>query len=309
MQKRWLINLVMLLLVAGMIAFVYLKPKQAIEENPTFEVSAFKLSEFDSIQIDFPAKAPVKLQKVDGHWRITAPYSARADRAAVFRILSLVAAKTETRILPAEGAQSFSKDDLEKFGLIQPSIKLTLIRADQSSENFLFGTFNPINDEQYIAHNNAVFLLPVNYAEAVSTQPIELVDKSPLKPTENIAGMDLAHLEQWEESRLKIKREAGQWSASLKDAKVDQTEMQEWFTYNWEDTTAQSVELYTPKQYETFPYVVITMENGQKVRFDKRQESPKLLLGRPDEGIIYTFPADAGFAMLNPPVSVPTETE
>ncbi len=309
MQKRWIINLIMLLLVAGMIAFVYLKPKQGIEENPTFEVSSYKLSEFDAIKVDYPAKASVELKKVDGHWRITKPYQTWADKASVFRILSLVAAKTETRILPADGANAFSHDDLEKYGLVSPKIKLNLIRPDASKATFLFGTFNPITDEQYIAHDNAVFLLPVNYAEAVTTQTIELVDKSPLNPQEKIAGMDLSHLEQWQESRLKIQRKAGQWSASLKDAKVDQLEMQEWFTYNWKDTAAEAVQLYTPKQHEDFPYVVITMTNGSKVRFDKRQESPKLLLGRPDEGIIYTFAADAGFAMLNPPVSVPTETE
>lgn len=309
MLKRWMINLVMLLLVAGMIAFVYLKPKQSIEENPTFEVSTYKLSEFDTIQIDYPAKSPVKLKKVDGHWRITQPYQARADKASVFRILSLVAAKTETRILPTSGATVFSDADLEKYGLVSPKIKLNLIRPNASKATFLFGTYNPITDEQYVGHDNAVFLLPVNYAEAVSTQTIEMVDKSPLKPQEKIAGMDLSHLEQWQESRLKIERKADRWSASLKDAKVDQLEMQEWFAYNWKDTYAESVALYTPKQHESFPYVVITMADGKKVRFDKRQESPKLLLGRPDEGIIYTFPADAGFAMLNPPVSVPTETE
>ncbi len=307
MQKRWLINVIMLLLVAGMVAFVYLKPKQAIEENPTFEVSAFKLSEFDGMQIDFPAKASVSFKKMDGHWHMTQPHQTWADKASVFRILSLVAAKTETRILPTEGTTGFSQDDLDKYGLVNPAIRLNLIRPDASKETFLFGTFNPITDEQYIAHNNAVFLLPVNYSEAASTQTMELIDKSPIKPDEKIVGMDLSHLEQWKDSRLKMTLQEGQWQASIKNAKVDQAEMQEWFTYNWAQASAESVSFYTPKQHENYPYVVVTMANGKKVRFDKRQESPKLLLGRPEDGLIYTFAADAGFAMLNPPVSVPTD--
>lgn len=307
MQKRLLINLIMLLLVAGMVAFVYLKPKQAIEENPTFEVSAFKLSAFDGIQIDFPAKASVQFKKQDGHWHMMQPHQTWADRASVFRILSLVAAKTETKILPAEGAAGFSQDELDKYGLVNPTIRLNLIRPDASKETFLFGTFNPINDEQYVAHNNAIFLLPVNYSEAASTQTMELIDKSPIKPNEKIVSMDLSHLEQWQDSRLKMTLKEDQWQASIKDAKLDQSEMLEWFTYNWTQATAESVSFYTPKQHESFPYVVVTMADGKKVRFDKRQESPKLLLGRPEEGLIYTFAADAGFAMLNPPVSVPTE--
>jgi hypothetical protein len=46
------------------------------------------------------------------------------------------------------------------------------------------------------------------------------------------------------------------------------------------------------------------MKDGTKVHFDKLQESPELLLGRPDEGLIYHFPADMGFGMLNPPINI-----
>ena len=43
------------------------------------------------------------------------------------------------------------------------------------------------------------------------------------------------------------------------------------------------------------------------MHFDKLQEAPDLMLGRPDEGIIYRYANDIGFAMLNPPVNIPKE--
>ena len=46
------------------------------------------------------------------------------------------------------------------------------------------------------------------------------------------------------------------------------------------------------------------LKNGKKIHFDKIQESPELLIGRPDEGIIYHFSNDAGFTMLNPPLNI-----
>ena len=34
------------------------------------------------------------------------------------------------------------------------------------------------------------------------------------------------------------------------------------------------------------------------------EESPELLLGRPDEGLMYHVPPDIGFTLLNPPINL-----
>jgi len=68
---------------------------------------------------------------------------------------------------------------------------------------------------------------------------------------------------------------------------------------------AQSVEPYTPDRKATYPSFEVKLKDGSKVHFDKLQESPELQLGRPDEGVMYHFPQDVGFNMLNPPVGLP----
>ncbi|HSI25210.1 MAG TPA: DUF4340 domain-containing protein [Methylotenera sp.] len=296
MKKRWLLNLVMLCVVAGLIAFLYLRPKQGAEQEATYEISNYKLAEFNAISVEFPTKAAVTFEKVNGLWRLTAPYKTRADQPSVQRILGIIAAKTQEKIVST---------DLEKFGLNNPAIKLKLYRNKDNVEEFLFGTHNPVNDEQYVAHKGIIYLLPNIYAEAASTQVIEMVDKAPLKTTEKVAGFDFSHLEQWEESRLNVDLVDGNWKVSIANAKPQQNELNEWLDYSWVHNLAKSVEFYTPDRKTTYPSFQVKLADGSKVHFDKIQESPEMILARPDEGIMYHFPPDSGFTMLNPPINLP----
>lgn len=295
MKKRWLLNVALFVVLAGLVTFLYLKPKPTVEGNEVFEISSFKLADFVAISAEFPTKAPTSFKKVDNFWMMTSPHQTRADQASVQRILSIIAAKSETKI-PA--------DDLEKFGLNQPSVKLRLTKQDDSVVEFLFGTHNPITDEQYVLHNNAIYLLANRYAEAAETQVIELVDKSPLKPTEKIAGFDFSRLEQWEDSLLNVDIVDGNWKVSIKEAKPQQDELNEWLDFSWKNNPAKSVEFYTPDRKVTYPSFVIKMQDGTKVKFDKILESPELILARSDERLQYHYPPDAGFTMLNPPINL-----
>ena len=308
MKKRWLLNLVMLCVVAGLVAFLYLRPKQTAEQEAVYEVSSYKLADFTSLSVEFPAKAAVTFEKVNGFWQLTAPVKARADQVTAQRILSIIAAKSKERITKKGAANSnFEGADLEKFGLNNPSVKLKLFRNKADFEEFSFGTHNPVNDDQYVLHRNVVYLISSAYSEVASTQVIELIDKAPLKPTEKVAGFDFSHLEQWQDAKLRVDLVEGKWKASIPEAKPQQNEMNEWLEFSWVHNPAKSVEFYSPDPKATHPSFEIKMADGSKVHFDKIQESPDLLLARPDEGLIYNFPSDAGFTMLNPPINLPSK--
>ncbi len=298
MKKRWLVNLILLCVVAGLVAFLYLRPKASIEQSSTQELSTYKLAEFNAIRVEFPTQAAVTFAKVDGFWRITAPVNMRADQASVQRILSIVAAQSTDKISGAE---------LEKFGLSNPELKLKLIRDKDNLEEFTFGTHNPVTEEQYVAHRNNVYLVSNGYAEAAATQLVELIDKAPLKPTEKVVGFEFGRLEQWQAANLKVDIVDGVWKASIPTAKPQQDELNEWLDFSWLHNPAKSVEMYTPDRKLTYPSFEIKLADGSKVHFDKIQESPDLLLARPDEGLIYHFPSDIGFSMLNPPLNIPSK--
>jgi hypothetical protein len=284
-------------LVVGIALFLHFRPQNEVQSAKDFEVSALKMADFTNVKVEFPAQAPVAFEKVNGFWRMTAPYKSRADQMSVQRILSIIAARTKVK-LPAT--------DLAKYGLDNPLLKLKLTDPGATHE-FAFGTYNPVTEEQYVGFKDAVYLLPGSYSEAASTQAIELVDKRPLTVAEakQIVGLDLGRLEQWEEIRLNVDiDDQGKWQVSAPKAKPTQNEMNEWLEFSWKQSQATSVEFYTPDRKATYPSFELKLKNGKKVHFDKLQESPEYLLARPDEGIIYHFPNDVGFTMVNPPINL-----
>ena len=290
MKSRWLLNLLLLLLIAGISIFLHLRTQPAVETTKSFEVSNLKLGSFSKISIENPAKAPIVFEKKDGLWYLEKPYHARAEQMLVLRILSVVGAKSDNQ---------FPAQDLARFGLDSPKLKLQFDDA-----NFTFGTFNPVTSEQYVSHQDHVFLLPVSYAESAQMPVVEYLDKSPLRADEKIVGFDFSHLEQWEETRLNVDLVDGKWTASVPKAKPGQNEMNEWMDAYWSHMSVASVEPYTPDRKATYPSFEVKLKDGKKVHFDKIQESPELLLGRPDEGMMYHVPQDIGFNLLNPPVNI-----
>ncbi len=296
MKKRWLLNLVMLAVVAGLVAFLYLRPKANNDEPLQHEVSALKLADFTAIKVESSAKVPTSFEKVDGLWHMTSPYKTRADQISVQRILAIIAAKSN---------EKFPATDLAKYGLDKPELKLNLTKTT-GIEEFTFGTFNSVTEEQYVGYKDAVYLLSGSYAEAATTQAIELVEKTPLTKNEakQIAGFDFSRLEQWQANALNVEVTDGNWKTNEPKAKITQNEMNEWLDFSWKQAQAKQVELYVPDHKTPYPSFDIKLKDGKKVHFDKISEAPDLLLGRPDEGIIYHFSNDVGFNMLNPPLNI-----
>ena len=296
MKNRWLLNLVMLALVGGLVAFLYFRPQKTVEAAAAHEITQLKLGDFNQIKAEFPTQTPLMFEKEDGLWRMTSPYKTRADQMSVNRILSIIA---------AQSPEKFPTTDLAKYGLDNPELVLKLTNST-ATEVFTFGTHNPVTDEQYVSFKDAVYLLPVSYAESASTQAIEMVDKSPLSPLEakQIVGFNFGFLEQWQElGGLDVSLEKGNWKVSLPKTKITQNEMNEWLDFSWKQAFAKSVEMYTPDRQAKHPSLEVLLADGKKVHFDKIQESPELILARPDEGILYHIASDAGFTMLNPPMS------
>ena len=295
MIRRWLLNLLLLVLVASIAIFLYMRPPTEEKSAVTYAVSDLRLGDFSRVSVEFPTKAPVVFEKKNDYWYMTQPYKVRADQYTVQRILSVVAARSTDK---------FATDDLAKFGLDQPRLKVKL-----DDEEFLFGTYNPVTNEQYLAYHGAVYLVASSYSETAGTQVVELIDKKPLGPAEKVVGFDFSWLEQWAAVRLQLDLVNGQWQVSEAEAKPVQDELNEWLDTAWTHASAASVEPYTPNRRATYPSFEVKLQDGSKVHFDKIMEAPDLQLGRPDEGLIYHFASDVGFTMLNPPLHLPRADE
>ncbi len=289
MRARWLLNLFLLLLVAGIGLFIYLRPPPEEGGPVTYKLTEIRPDTVSRISVELPARAPVQLEKRDGNWYMTQPHEARASAAYAGQVLKLLHASSSDR---------FPAEDLARFGLDQPRLRLSLGEAE-----FSFGTFNPVTSQQYVAHAGFVYLVDTVYGELAATQPLEMLDKNLLGPLEHIAGFDFSRLEQWEQSGLALERDGDHWKVTTEGpAKPDQNELREWFAGYWAHPAALAVEPYKPEPREQYPSFKVKLQDGRVVHFDKLQESPQLLLARPDEGLLYRLRADIGFVLLNPPV-------
>lgn len=293
MKSRWIINIGLLLIVLVTSFYSWTIFQKEPVESLRFELTKFKLSDFNELKIDFPSKISTHFKIIDNNWRMISPHNARADEFYVYRILSLVAASS---------LEKLKTDDLSKYGLDQPNLKITFL-GDGLEELFLFGTYNPINEDQYVLYRDNVYLISGGYSETSSFMPVELIDKNPIAKFDKIKSFDFSRLEQWQDSRLKLNYTNNNiWNVKSKNLSITQADVNEWFEMTWKNIPAKSVEPYKINERLGYKSFDIVLNNNQKLTFYRIQESPELLLFRKDEGLLYHFPSDLGFTMLNPHV-------
>lgn len=292
MKSRWLINIGLLLLV--LITFFYswtIFQKEPVE-SIRFELSKFKLSDFNELKIDFPSRISTHFKIVDNHWRMLSPHKARAEELYVYRILS---------ILATSSLEKLSSDDLSKYGLDQPNLKITFL-GNNLKEVFLFGTYNPINEDQYVLYKDNVFLISGGFSETAAFMPTELIEKNPIAKSEKIKSFNFSRLEQWQDSRLKLNNINNAWNVEGKNLLITQSDVNEWYEMTWKNIPAKSVKPYKMDERIGYKSFDIVLKDNKKLTFYRIEESPELLLFRKDEGLLYHFPSDLGFTMLNPHV-------
>ena len=293
MNKRWLSILVLFIFIVPLAIFSLYYSDDEIEEV-TYELSSLKLSEFDEIFIDFPSKAATSFKKINGFWYQTKPYQTRADQNIVYRLLSILAARSKEKLDSLQ---------IEKYGLDKPKLKMTFAKENEKKV-FAFGTYNPVTEQQYVLFDNNVFIIDGIFSEMASYLPVELIDKRPLAPFEKVMKFDFSRLEQWQENYLRIEiDDSGNFTADGKKIDYKSEQLAEWFADNWLKALATRVEPYKFDARIGYKSFDLYLDDKAKITFYRIQESPELLLYRKDEGLLYSFPQDRGFSMLNPNVT------
>ena len=113
MKSRWIVNVVLLVLVAGIGLFLYLRPKPVNQAAPVYPVSTVEAGKISRVEVETPGKKPVQFEKKDNRWRMVQPLQGRADIITVGRILN---------ILNATSKEKLPSNDLASFGLDSPSV-------------------------------------------------------------------------------------------------------------------------------------------------------------------------------------------
>ncbi|MDP1559027.1 MAG: DUF4340 domain-containing protein [Nitrosomonas sp.] len=274
-------NLVMLVTIAGLAIFLYIKPQS--QDPQGYKLSSLSVDAVDQIRIVHQDEKII-LKKTANRWYLTEPLHASADEIKVKRLLEILSVRSNHR-LPL--------DDLERFGLDKPNAQLYI-----NQEIFNFGGITPITHEQYVAVGESVYLVSPRYAVMLPSQPVNLVSPRLLPETEAPVRFDLAgfSVSQLDETWVISSDASGQL--------LSPEEIFRW-VQSWQLAVATHLSLSMEKldsvgvsaeQQE----IKISLQNGQSIHFRIQQNEPELILTHVEEGISYIFPNELGKQLLDP---------
>lgn len=274
MKNRLLLNLALAALVIVLALLVWLKPKPAAEAE--FRLSALPATTIDRIAIEKPGQPGIVLLKTVAGWRVSAPFSARAEGSAVGRMLEVLSAASSQR-LPAA--------DLGRFQLDRPLLRLTL-----NEQEFSFGAHNPLTGEVYVATNGGVHLVAPRYLAQALKTPADFAALSFLAEDEIPLGFKFDNLALSQQSD-------GKWSVSPARPDWTQDDLNRWAD-EWRHAASQVTQPYDgAPAMESF---ILRLRNGKALACKILRREPELVLLREDENLQYHFPTEIGKRLLRP---------
>lgn len=279
-MRAWLSIGALAVAVAALGYWAYSRPEAAPAYAHT--LSSLAAKDVKRIRLERPASAPdappvaVVLERADDAWRITEPYSARADAFQVGRLLAILDTRSSTR---------YPATELSRYGLDAPQARLTL-----NDERVSYGAVNTMTREQYVMAGDAVYAVPLAQRLALPKDANALVSRALLAPGEVPARFELPG--------FSATSAEGQWVIGPSPADATPDERNAW-SDAWRNATAvQAVRYEGPAPT---PEVTIAMKDGRSIALAILQREPELVLLRMDEGIAYHFFADTGRRLLSPP--------
>ena len=225
MKSRLLLNLALLLALAALALYAYLRP--APSQTPEIRLSQLPRDAITRAQVQRQGNAMIELQRRDGGWHMLAPHNTRVDPFQVDRLLDIVQAKAKQK-LPYE--------NLDRYALDAPSMRVTL-----NDEGFAFGAVNHLTNEQYLATGGAVYLVAPFLGYGVAADAAKFFSHKLLGEDEDPIAFDFG---KWQLT----KDQNGSWSIKGsppgKDVDLSQDVLNQWAA-EWKLASSLSTEPHT----------------------------------------------------------------
>jgi len=185
-------TLIMAVVAAILVAAVYFLEIRGDEERAETERVADRLLRFETADVTGlnieTADTNIALQRVDDAWRITAPYDLAADDSAVDRMITRLQSADHDRLIDE------APDDLDRFGLEDPEVEVTLELDDGSSHSLALGIGTPVGFNVFVrpGGGDTVYTTAAGLKDAVNKTLFDLRDRSILTFDEpDVARLDL----------------------------------------------------------------------------------------------------------------------
>lgn len=265
--------IVLALVTAALAALLYYKPGK--KTPPDFSVSSLAPRDVSRVEVSRPDKKTVVLEKRNGEWHMSEPFSARADAAQIETLLSVLDAKSTVR---------YQESDLARFDLDRPVVTLVA-----NGQKLLFGAINPITGEQYVASEGQVYLVPARFGssaqnESWASRKLLADDEQP---------------ERFRFPSFAVAKSDGQWSLDPPASDLTQEDFRIWVN-RWQLASALATE---PANEEGKIAFTIVTAGGKEIPLSYSESDTEFFFVRGDEKLKYRFSPSVAKPLVAPPQS------
>jgi len=273
-MRAWIPLALLSVAVAALGAWVYYRPVAAGAESGA--LSSLRADEVKRIRLERANE--IVLERANADWRMTQPFSARADAFQVQRLLAILEARSSAR-LPAT--------DLARYGLDAPQAKLTL-----DEQTFSYGAVNTMTREQYVLTNDTVHAVALAQRMALPRDANQLISRALFGPGETPVRFELPG--------LTVALDDGKWTTAPAAGDVSADERNAWVDA-WREATAVQAARHGGGDQAGTQKITVGLKDGRTITLGILQREPELVLLRTDESVEYRFFADSAKRLLAPP--------
>lgn len=248
--RRLLLNLALLLLVAGLGGLAWWKTNQPQQQPATL----LNLSRADITRVTItrhPGTAPqdkIRLERQGEHWRMLEPRQADTNPARISQLFTLL---DET----VQASYDATGKDLKQYGLEPAALSVAF-----NAETLLFGAENPVSNQRYFLHDGKLKLASEAVYGLLTGEALELVSNKLIPEGRSLKSVVLPE---------------------GYAAKTDTLQ-------NWQSADAIRLESWDGKG-ENKGNIVLTLDDGSQINLTLLSTEGELVLTNAATGIRYSL--------------------
>lgn len=284
MNPKTLINIFLVLILAGLLALVIYEPGKT-ESPETKKLTSLDPDTVQEISIESPGRPPLLLTKKSGHWHMQKPLMMPANTGRIQQLLKITQAKSIADY-------AMRRVDANQLQLDTPSLSLKL-----DDVLLRFGTTDALGGSRYVQMGNTVHLITDRYSHLMKRAATEFISPTLLPQGSVIEELILPD--------LRLTQQDGRWSTNGHEGDADAIQM---LLDEWRYARALRVSLIDKDTAAvTKENIVVSIGNDsdkQIFRFTVLRSETGIILQRAEPGIQYHFPLEAGQRLLSLPTTI-----
>jgi len=197
------------------------RASKALDEPKSAKLFTAPDDQIQEIKLQKQGSETIDLRRTSGKWQITAPKPFPADQDSVSSLLSTLSSMTSDHVIEDHAA------NVDQYGLTQPSLKVTIVEANNESHELLVGDQTPAGSASYaeLEGQPKVFTIASYVKSNLDKSPNDLRDKRLLNfETDRVTRLELTAKKQ----TLEFGRSKEQWQiVKPKPFRADQFPVEE----------------------------------------------------------------------------------